>query len=125
MSLFSARFKQHIKSSRWMYPVRWLWTLAMLPKLLDRLAVATATGTDPSLQPAFSYICPAPLLLERAEKRQGRAAHTLAPAEKAKTFYSYFSEIGDENYERNLQRQYEAYLPFIDRKSGGVFLDIG
>jgi hypothetical protein len=47
----------------------------------------------------FSHIRKVEPLLPRAEKRLGRAVASLSPAEKKQAFYSYFSEIGDDNYE--------------------------
>jgi O-antigen chain-terminating methyltransferase len=70
----------------------------------------------------FSRIEPAEPFLDRAIARIGN----LPIAERNNhNFYSYFSEIWDQNYESGLNEQYASYLPFLRALPEGQFLDIG
>jgi O-antigen chain-terminating methyltransferase len=70
----------------------------------------------------FSHSLPAEPFLERAIARIGKNPD---PARREEQFYSYFSEIWAEGYEKGLTQQYTAYLPYIPKSSDLPFLDIG
>jgi len=74
----------------------------------------------------FAWMAPPPEWIERADRRVGRPAATLSPAERKDAFYSYYSEIGGDA-RAILRQQYEAYLPMLQKASrdGGRVLDIG
>ncbi len=71
----------------------------------------------------FSATIPAEPFLERAIARIGKNPD---PARREEQFYSYFSEIWAEGYEKGLAQQYATYLPYIPKGSEQhPFLDIG
>ncbi|WCE94121.1 class I SAM-dependent methyltransferase [Acidithiobacillus ferriphilus] len=70
----------------------------------------------------FSHIEPAAPFLDRAIARIGNLPIT---ERNSNNFYSYFSEIWDQGYETELNKQYSSYLPFLRRLPEGQFLDIG
>ncbi|MDX5935229.1 class I SAM-dependent methyltransferase [Acidithiobacillus thiooxidans] len=71
---------------------------------------------------SFSHTLPAEPFIDRAIARIGKNPD---PARREEEFYSYFSEIWAEGYEKGLTQQYTAYLPYIPKRSDLPFLDIG
>ncbi|MGE0049291.1 MAG: class I SAM-dependent methyltransferase [Acidithiobacillus sp.] len=69
----------------------------------------------------FAHTVAAEPFLERAIARLGPPSLDNKNGE----FYSYFSEIWGDGYERALYDQYGAYLPYIAHLRNGAFLDIG
>jgi len=70
----------------------------------------------------FSHTLPAEPFLERAIARVG---HAPDPDRRKEQFYSYFSEIWADGYERGLAQQYAAYLPHLPKGRDLPFLDVG
>lgn len=70
----------------------------------------------------FTTTIPAEPFLERAIARIG---HAPDPDRREEQFYSYFSEIWDDGYEKTLAQQYAAYLPYLPQNNNSPFLDIG
>jgi hypothetical protein len=72
-----------------------------------------ALFTRPNLP--FSQLIPSEPMLKRAEKRVGSPAPT-EPSAREAMFYTYFSEMWDDSYEKIQRLHHESYLPYL-RKS--------
>ncbi|MDR7927476.1 class I SAM-dependent methyltransferase [Acidithiobacillus thiooxidans] len=90
--------------------------------LFAPLKLAAALIGHSSFPMPFSATIPAEPFLDRAIARIGKNPD---PARREEEFYSYFSEIWSEGYEKGLTQQYSAYLPYIPKRSDLPFLDIG
>lgn len=106
MSNFSEKMKKRLRSTLFFDPLKYL------------LAIS-GRSTYPL---PYRKVVPAEAFLERAIKRIGSLPDG---EEKSDKFYSYFSEMGGEGYEEHLIRQYNAYLPFIQKDAAAPFLDLG
>ena len=87
--------------------------------LLKYLVAISGRSTYPL---PYHKVIPSEAFIERAIKRIGPLPDG---EEKPHQFYSYFSEIWGEGYEEHLIRQYNAYLPFIQKDAAAPFLDLG
>lgn len=129
------RFKSWGRRSGLAAPLRWLYILTHISDLyfqsqrlnqeMIRLRHAfPELMVEPDVP--FSVIVEAPPWLARAEQRIGKSVAQMTAQEKQTSFYTYFSEIWGEGYERLiLKRQYEAYLPLLPFDSDDPWLDIG
>ncbi|MBU2785957.1 MAG: class I SAM-dependent methyltransferase [Acidithiobacillus ferriphilus] len=103
-------WKKHLKSALRKTP---------LFKPLKYMAAIFGRSTYPL---PFSHTESAAPFLDRAIARIGNLPLT---ERNSHNFYSYFSEIWDQNYESGLNEQYASYLPLLRALPEGQFLDIG
>ena len=128
------RLKTWGQKSRIAAPLRWLFILTRLSELYfqsRRLNQEMMHLRDllPGLleehELPFSVVEITAPLLARAEQRIGKPVAQLNAQEKQASFYTYFSEIWGEGYERVLERQYEAYFSLLPHSGNDPWLDIG